>query len=135
MTIHVSWKDEEPTASAVAGPIANSIGWALLPGDHDPQWGHQLIFECKDLQEGIHIARGIIGTLNSRGAHGEIFINEWDLGAYACQLERKCGALEMVIEVVILKLKETRSWFRDKRIAQIRRDLESDLLSIRSNGF
>ncbi|MBI2096848.1 MAG: hypothetical protein HYT40_01690, partial [Candidatus Sungbacteria bacterium] len=56
--------------------------------------------------------------------HGERMVEGWDIGSHACMLERRIRHLETAVGKAITDLKQTRSWLKDKRFAEIRRGLE-----------
>lgn len=138
MKVSVMWRTETPKAAEIAGLVSQKLGFAVMP-EYDEQYKrHSLSIECLSLSNlggpawdmhpshnGAFAANGIMQYLwDNYQIHGERMVDGWDVGAHACILERRVRHLEKAANKTIEDLKRTRSWLKDKRFAEIRRDLE-----------
>ncbi|MDO8471382.1 MAG: hypothetical protein Q7S49_02130 [bacterium] len=136
MKVSVTWRTETPKAADIAGAVSQKLGFAVMP-EYDEQYKRQgLSFECKSLHdwpdERPELALNGMFLMNEtkqylrdhHEVHGERMVDGWDIGAHACMLERRVRHLERAVKWAIANLKQTRSWLKDKRFAEIRYELE-----------
>ncbi len=141
MKVQLVWSGE-PSSYAVSGVISSELGVPLLPGKVDSSYA--LSFECKTLSDptfllkvaereqhqvtAAKLARHIQRALTRHEVlHAAIYINHGGDIEYAEVCERRMFALEKAAKRAVEALKATRTWFRDHRIASIRRDLDEGL--------
>ncbi|KKT14166.1 MAG: hypothetical protein UW76_C0022G0001 [Parcubacteria group bacterium GW2011_GWF2_44_8b] len=140
MKISVTWRTETPKAADIAGMVSQKLGFAVMPECNEHYKWQDLSFECKTLHtnerpeelalNGMFLANKIMQYLwDNYQIHGERGVDGWDIGAHACMLERRVRHLERATNRTIEDLKRTRSWLKDKRFAEIRRDLEQALVA------
>ena len=134
MKILVQWREENPRATEVVGPMMERIRYPLVPDFDERYQRHGITFECyalamkitrEPLQNGMITANQIMQWLwDNHRIHGERFVDGIDIGGYACALERRVLFLESAVERACKDLKKTRRWFGDKRFEKIRLELE-----------
>lgn len=141
MKAQITWKGESPKAEEVAGKISALLGrpvmattelgrsWRGNSTHEDPQQNRQiLIVEEEDFQKAVVCTADMMDRMKvlfETKATG--MIDGIDFGGQACIQYRRRYCLEKAIAEAIKQLKATRSWFKDKRIAEIRLDLEQAL--------
>ena len=141
MKISVTWRTETPKAADIAGAVSQKLEFAVMP-EYDKQYKRQgLSFECKSLHDwpderpelvrnGMFLLNNLMQYLwDNHQIHGERMVDGWDIGAHACMLERRIRHLETAANRVIADLKQTRSWLKDRRFAEIRRGLEEAMVA------
>jgi hypothetical protein len=152
MKIKIVWQidpanTEEQRATIIAGQIGREVNLALLAGlvqrAYGPVWqaliidapglGHELSVEELPGTTRSFVSkvdgklRKIMAMLNTHDIRAEIMVDEGDLLKYATDQEELARRRESAILEAIAGLKATRSWFKDKRLAEIRRGLENVL--------
>jgi hypothetical protein len=147
MKISVEWIAEKPTAEEVADMMSKSCAGGLLavtPNTFkanilgNDSVCYRVDFECVSLKcfsnvpindrslprnNGLFVGNQILKWLyRNYQVHGKILVEGISVGDYAARLEE---AMRQAVE----DLKRTRSWFKDRRLAEIRRRLEIALVS------
>lgn len=138
MRFSVEWQGDSPKAEEVAGSVSAQVKMALQAESID-QRGYKaqaLVFEAATLSGsgyseplgGVPAAANIQRVLREKhGVRATRRVNGWDLGGIACQLERRVNHRQQAMQAAIDALRQTRSWFKDKRLAEIRVALENAL--------
>lgn len=150
MKIEFVWrrKGEENSATALAGPISASpyVRVALRPippkidrrrieTDHlqhltfeAPCLSHQIPRDGDNPETDICAqVSWILDEFRNRGLDVWVLIDGWTLQQYAAQQETLARRNGTAMKEAVQMLKETRSWFKDSRLASIRRNLEAAL--------
>ena len=138
MKAQVAWIGSSPTAEEVAGKISALSGrpimaktelgrsWRGNSTYEDPEQNRQILTAEEEdfLTADVSTADMKDRMKTFFGVKAASMIDGIDLGGQACIQYRRRNRREKAVAAGIEQLKATSSWLKDKRIAEIRRDLE-----------
>ena len=142
MYIQFVWDSSSHPASSseLAGQIS-MLGIELTPGSHT-DWTSRtkqtLGFEAPGLSAQkaagefcyARIISEFKNALRACGINAQVLVDGRDLLDYAAQQEAKVVFLKIHSEMAANELKQTRTWLKDGRIAEIRRKLEQAIKDV-----
>lgn len=136
MLIHFHWQSNDPQKSAfvLAGPVGEEANIALLPLPFAPE-SQTLSLQVPGLSaqraDGeycyITYIKKVLFALQQRGIEATLFIEYRSVHDFATLQERRLKFLRIHAQKAIDDLKKTRNWIKDKRVAEIRQNLETTL--------
>lgn len=138
MKIEFRWNGTDPKASDLLAGVKALTKINVMAGSHDGRLTgsvEYLMFEAETLDQEIsRIARPgrpatiiiskILEFLATKGVTAEVWIDNMPLLIFAAMEQRIAIHRMHVIRTAISMLKETRRWFAEPRIKEIRQTLE-----------
>ncbi|MBI4099063.1 hypothetical protein HY442_00875 [Candidatus Parcubacteria bacterium] len=129
MKISVAWSNcGSPTADTMFDNVYYARGGLLCLGHAEeiPSGGIRRIwFEAVSLEKGLDTARILKDWIQNCGvAKAEVMVEDSFLIDYLLGLEQRASRLEAAMKVAVNDLRATRTWLKDRRIGEIRRNLE-----------